>query len=131
MENPEIEKLLPETDEKLLTEAAKAHAETPEGKELKGEELMKKAIQTVAQIGGGDDTGVKVSPAQDPLADYAKSAPPDVQAKVESLLQVAAKEGLSKAVSKAAKDSPYVLDAFHDSLAAKLYPYLKEKGLLK
>lgn len=129
MENPNIEKILPEADVARVAEAAKMHAESAEGMEMKGEELMKKAVQTVAQI--SDESPATLSPAQDPLAAYAKTAPAEVQAKVESLLQVAARDGLSKAVAQASKDSPYVLDAFHDSLASKLYPYLKEKGLLK
>ena len=39
--------------------------------------------------------------------------------------------GLDKANAEAMKSSPFVMDAFHDTLAAKLYPELQRRGILK
>jgi len=105
------------------------HAETPEGKEMQGEELAKRAVQTATQaVPEGPVTGGKQINV---LTDYAAEAPEEVRQKIEGLLSLAANKGLSEAASEARKSSPFVLDAFHDALAAKLYPYLKEKGILK
>lgn len=129
MEETNFEKPLPQTDVEKIVEAAKLHAETPEGKEMKGEELAKKAIQTAAQA------VPSVSPQSGKslhvLTDYASAAPEEVKEKIEKLLEVAANKGLSVASDEAKKSSPFILDAFHDALAGKLYPYLKEKGILK
>jgi hypothetical protein len=44
---------------------------------------------------------------------------------------MAFKDGILKASSEAAKASPFVLDAFHDALAGKLYEELKKRGVLE
>ncbi len=126
-----LEKPVLESDEVKLLEAARLHAESPKGKELSGEELALKAVQTVS----GQTTSAVGAPldsvATNPLTGYAENESQDIKEKIEDLLQIAAKDGIVKAAGEAAKTSPFVLDAFHDALAAKLYPYLKEKGLLK
>ncbi len=130
MEEINFEKSLPSADVAKIAEAAKLHAETPEGKGMKGEDITKKAIQTAAEAvppvsaaGSGQSLNV--------LTDYAAAAPEEVKQKIESLLQVAANKGLMAATDEAKKSSPFILDSFHDALAAKLYPYLKEKGIIK
>ncbi len=130
MENENLEKFITAADEGKLVEAAKLHAETQEGKEMKGEDLMKKAIQSVAQaapIPAGSDS----DSMQNPLTAYTAEQPEEIKQKIEDLLQMAASDGLVKAAAEARRASPFVLDAFHDALAAKVYPYLKEKGLIK
>ncbi len=129
MAETNFEKTLPASDVEKITEAAKIHAETPEGKEMKGEELAKEAIQTA----GGTAPAVASQSGQslNVLTDYASVAPEEVKQKIEKLLETAANKGLNEATAEARKSSPFVLDAFHDALAAKLYPYLKEKGILK
>lgn len=130
MENENLEKFITEMDEGKLVEAAKLHAETQEGKEMKGEDLMKKAIQSVTQVAPISTEGSSGS-MQDPLTAYAAEQPEEIKQKIEELLQVAASDGLVRAAEEARRASPFVLDAFHDALAAKVYPYLKEKGLIK
>lgn len=126
---PSLEKPFLETDAEKIAEVARSHAETPEGKDLSGEQLTRKAIEISHPV--ATPTPAPADALSEPLPDYASSAPEDVKEKIESLLQTAASKGIAEAVSEAKKSSPFVLDAFHDALSAKLYPYLKEKGLLK
>lgn len=127
-----IERPLPEADIAKVMEKAAEHAASPEGKEMKGEDLIRRSIASV--------TGAAVVPtpmsekdnlADNPLTDYALTAPKEIKEKIEELLQVAASNGMVEATEKAKKASPFVLDAFHDALTAKLYPFLKDKGLVK
>lgn len=129
MEEINFEKSLPSADVAKIAEAAKLHAETPEGKEMKGEDLAKKAIQTAAAV--TSPTAPQSGRSLNVLTDYAAAAPEEVKQKIESLLQIAANKGLSVATEEAKKSSPFILDSFHDALATKLYPYLKEKGIIK
>jgi len=130
MENEKIEKLVTEAEETRLIEAAKLHAESAEGKEMKGEELMKKAIQSVTQTVPVPEQAEPNS-IQNPLTDYTAQEPEEVKRKIEDLLQIAATDGIVRATEAAKHASPFILDAFHDALAAKVYPYLREKGLFK
>jgi hypothetical protein len=129
MENKNFEKIITEADETSLAERANSHAETAEGMEMKGEELMKKAIQSVAGEAAAPEPVSGL--IDDPLTDYAAREPEEVKRKIEALLQIAADSGIAKATEEARRSSPFILDAFHDALAAKVYPYLKGKGLLK
>lgn len=130
MENENLEKFVSAADEGRLVEAAKLHAETEEGKEMKGEDLIKKAIQSVAQT-SPIPPDANSDATQNPLTAYTAEESEDVKQKIENLLQIAASDGLVKAAEEARRSSPFILDAFHDALAAKVYPYLKEKGLIK
>lgn len=130
MENENLVKFIPEADAEKIIEAAKIHAEANENKELKGEELMKKAIQSVTQPPPAAEP-VEANSIQNPLTSYTAKESEEVKQKIEDLLQVAATSGIVKATEEARKASPFILDAFHDALAAKVYPYLKEKGLYK
>ena len=50
------------------------------------------------------------------------------QTQIEVLVELAFKEGLSKAIEEAKKlDDPFLLDKFHDTLANELYQELIEK----
>lgn len=129
MEETNFEKSLPGADVAKIAEAAKFHAETPEGKEMKGEDITKKAIQIAAEA--VPPVSSQAGQSLNVLTDYAVAAPEEVKQKIEKLLEVAANKGLIEATAEAKKSSPFILDAFHDALAAKLYPYLKEKGIIK
>lgn len=130
MGNENLEKFISAADEGRLVEAAKLHAEAEEGKEMKGEDLIKKAIQSVAQT-SPIPRGVNSDATQNPLTAYTAEESEEIKQKIENLLQIAASAGLVKAAEEARRSSPFILDAFHDALAAKVYPYLKEKGLIK
>ncbi len=68
---------------------------------------------------------------QNPLPDYAANAPAETKLEIEHLLETAFREGIMAANTKAARSSPFVLDAFHDALAGKLYPELKKRGIVQ
>lgn len=129
-ENENLEKIISADDVGKIVEAAKVHAETAEGKEARGEELTKKAIQTVTDTTTAQ-TPPPASSIQNPLTAYTAEESKEVKEKIENLLQVAATSGVVKATEEARRASPFILDAFHDALAAKVYPYLKERGLFK
>jgi hypothetical protein len=50
---------------------------------------------------------------------------------VNMLINKAFSGGLTKAISKAQEETPYILDAFHDALTDKLYEELKSRKLVK
>jgi hypothetical protein len=109
--------------------------EQPETRSLSGHELVR---QTVRSYTGVQPTAKQAEPAQpagetidNPLPGYAESAPPEAKREIEQYLQMAFKDGILKASSEAAKASPFVLDAFHDALAGKLYEELKKRGVVE
>jgi hypothetical protein len=69
--------------------------------------------------------------ASNPLPDYAQNAAPEVKLEIEYLLDLALRDGLSKALSESEKSPYFVQDAFHDALAGKLYPELQKRGIVK
>ncbi len=117
-----------EADMRRLAEEIQKNRENPERRALGGQEVVKKSIQSV----------VPAHPQQDaqqtqngPLPNYASGAPAESKLEVEYLVDLAFHKGLDKANAEAMKSSPFVMDAFHDSLAAKLYPELQKRGILK
>lgn len=121
-----------EADIKVLAEEIQKYRETPEGKNAADKELLKQAIRLLPQAAPQDQASPpQTSPAKSPLPDYAQSASSEVKLEIEYLLDVAFHQGIVKADAEARKSSPFVLDAFHDALAGKLYPELRRRGLLK
>ena len=117
-----------EADMRRLAEEIQKHRENPEMRAVSGHELVKKSIQSIAPI--APQSATKQS-SNSPLPDYASGAPAESKLEVEYLIDLAFHNGLDKANAEAAKSSPFIMDAFHDSLAAKLYPELQKRGILK
>lgn len=65
------------------------------------------------------------------LPDYLISESAQIKSKVEELIGLVFAEGVERAAKKASKSGPFILDAFHDALTAKLYEELKKRGLVK
>ena len=127
-EQPKIEIPLPSPDIQKLGE----HLEQKSALEKVEEhtiETVKQSIQAVSQtsapVGQSTEGGVDVLP------EYTKNYTEEDKQKIENLLQVAASKGLDAANSNAEGQPPYILDAFHDALAEKLLPYLKQQGIIK
>lgn len=116
-----------EADMKRLAEEIQKNKERPEVHILTGQELIKKTIQSMAPV---PQPSAKQS-SSSPLPDYASNSPAEAKLEIEYLIDMALHQGLDKANAEAAKSSPFVMDAFHDSLAAKLYPEFKKRGILK
>jgi hypothetical protein len=64
------------------------------------------------------------------LPSYLSQESPEVKVEVERLVALALEEGITPAVTEAAKHSPFVLDALHDALVDKLLPELERRGAL-
>ncbi|MDD5547450.1 MAG: hypothetical protein PHN74_00915 [Candidatus Pacebacteria bacterium] len=65
------------------------------------------------------------------LPDYLQSESPEIKLKVEELVETTLHHGISQGIEKARKAGPFILDAYHDALTAKLYQELKDRGHLK
>lgn len=118
-----------EADMKRLAEEIQKHRENPERRGLGGQEVVKRSIQSII-------TPPPPPPAPQQtqggaLPAYAADAPAESKLEIEYLIDLAFQHGLDKANAEAMKSSPFVMDAFHDALAAKLYPELQRRGILK
>jgi len=105
-----------ESDVRELTTRINEFKELP-GAKPSPHEIVKQSIQAMA-------------PPPPPQQKADDTVPPDVEAKVESLLSTALSEGIYKANSVAQKSHPFVMDSFHDALVGKLYPELQKRGIV-
>ncbi|MDP3729300.1 MAG: hypothetical protein Q8R26_00890 [bacterium] len=64
------------------------------------------------------------------LPQYLQKESADVQLKIEELIDHAFHKGITASITEAQKYGPFILDGFHDSLTAKVYEALKEKGIV-
>lgn len=130
-----------EADIKRLTNEIKEKEALLANKELSRKELIKEAIRPIikkdyiepekakpaavlteqAQI-KEKDSGV--------LPSYVKNMPPGVKIKVEKLIDVVFHQGIEKAAEMAKQENAFVLDAFHDALADKLYEELEKRKII-
>lgn len=125
---PEFEHQALEDDMKQLAKEIGRHRESPETGHLRDEALLKRSVQSFTTASNGP-----IAPPtdlQNPLPQYITESDPEVKIEVEYLLDVAFHQGILKADREARKTNPFVLDAFHDALVKKLYPNLKDQGLL-
>lgn len=127
---PKIEIPLPEQDVKKIEENLEFRGQA-ENSEAHTAETVRQSIKSVSGPVLELDTVKSSQPALDVLPDYANKYPAEAKQRIEDLLQVAADKGLDSANGMAKNDPPYILDAFHDALAEKLLPYLKQKGIIK
>jgi hypothetical protein len=118
-----------EADIKRLSEEIQKHREMPENKVLGGQELVKKSIQ--AMVSTPPSTAQAVQQSGGALPDYAAGASAESKLEIEHLVDIAFNQGIDKANAQAMKSSPFIMDAFHDAMAAKLYPELQKRGILK
>lgn len=128
-----------EADIKRLTEQIRSARERPAGETRTERELVKEAIRAFPNLQGAQNKMPPPPPAaapqddssQSPLPDYAKDAPAEVKLEIEYLCDVALRKGIGAAMSESEKSPYFVQDAFHDSLAGKLYPELQKRGIVK
>jgi hypothetical protein len=131
-----------EADMQRLAAEIKGQRERPEMKDAAEKELVKEAIRTFPTL-EKNPQGVPLPPApagtvvangagaQSPLPAYAQDAPAEVKLEIEYLLDVALRQGLSKALGEARKSPYFVQDALHDALAGRLYGELQKRGVVK
>jgi hypothetical protein len=126
-----------ESEIKKISAEILRQRERPEGRGLTGPEIVRQAVRSytgVQPAAKPKEPATAAPTAQtvvNPLPDYAESAPPEVKREIERFLEMAFRDGILKASSEAAKSTPFVLDAFHDALAGKLYEELKKRGIVE
>ena len=132
-QSPSFEHEALEADIKMLAREIRRYRELPETKGLNEKGLLKQAVRAMPPTANhpqaGEPSGSRSSAS--PLPDYAQNSPPEVKLEIEYLLDLAFHQGIAKANAEAGKSPPFVLDAFHDALAGKLYPELQRRGILK
>lgn len=107
-------------------------------------QIIKEALVFMANSANDDDSddnsnkkdevfssGRSRTVIDDPLPAYVSGASPETKLEIEYLLELAFHRGIKKANSEAKKSSPFVMDAFHDALAGKLYDELKKRGIVE
>ncbi|MDE2079674.1 MAG: hypothetical protein KGI73_04825 [Patescibacteria group bacterium] len=117
-----------EAEIKDLEAEIRLHQERPEAVRLEGKDLVRKSLETYSAKNSAE------APPDDssPLPEYAKDAPAGTRLEIEHLVDLVFHgKGIVAAASQAAKSSPFVLDAFHDALAGRLYPELQKRGIVK
>ncbi len=120
-----------ETDMDRLAGEIMRHKEALEHVSADHREVLKEAIRAI------QPTDVPVAPAPADgggsayLPGYAAGSTPEMKLEIEYLVDLALKQGIGKANAAAQKANPFILDAFHDALAGKLYPELQRRKILK
>jgi len=117
-----------ETDIINLAESIKQHRDRPEARNLSEKDFIKEALKSVATSTPSSST---LPDDESPLPRYVQDAPDEERLEIEYLLDMAFHKGIVEATREAKKTSPFVLDAFHDALAGRLYPELKKRGIVK
>ncbi len=130
--NEQFAERIPERDIARLEEEVSRHARMPENKEREGRDVVRDAIQSLhnEQELPQNAPDAARSAEQAVLPPYAESAPAEVKQEIERLLQSVLDDGLEKAMRQARKESPFILDAFHDALVDNFYPILQQRGLV-
>ncbi len=124
-----------ETEMRALALEVKKHREHPGLKSLSDRELIKRSVKAMEVP---ETNAPKVIPPANfsaqsigPLPAYAQHAPDDVKLEIAYLVDMAFhRGGVAKANALAKKSDLFVLDAFHDVVAGKLYEQMKKRGLL-
>ncbi len=129
-----------EADMKALAAEIKNQRERPELKNAEEQDLVKEAIRAFPASGERTPPPAPPAPSRAPAGDataasplpaYAQNAPAEVKLEIEYLLDLALRQGLTKALDEARKSPYFVQDAFHDALAGRLYPELRKRGIVK
>lgn len=119
-----------EKELKRLASDVQEITKSPEWKGESGKDAVHQALRPLVRPQGDDVKGDQTQKGQT-TPNYLKDAPADVKEKVEELVNLVFKEGIEKATKRARQDSPFVLDAFHDALADKVYQELKKRNIIK
>jgi hypothetical protein len=122
-----------EADIERLSREIAEKKNLPEYKNLPARELIKQTIQPMI----GQDARYKIQATSEEkkaeetfLPDYLKELPAETKLQVAQLVDLTFHQGIEKVVSRARRANPFILDAFHDALADKLYEELKKRELI-
>ena len=128
LEQPKFEHLALEKDIQRLAVEIREHKEKIGQPEMAGEEAVRSVLGARIQAQPAPEPqNVPLSPI---LPQYLQQEPAEIQLKVEQLVDLAFHKGIDASISEAKKYGPFILDALHDSLTAKIYDELKARKLL-
>jgi len=133
-----------EQDLQRLAKEIREKRKSPEFQKLPERELVKESLKAFA---GTPTPSVKISVSPSTpqpkektpvspspfLPQYFQKTeiPPEIQFKVEKLLDFTLHQGLLKGIKEAQNQPPFIEDAYHDALVDKILPELKRRGMLK
>lgn len=124
---PNFDSML-EKDILRLSKEVKRHREALPSQEISPREIIKSAIG--AQIQSQTAPAIPQDAQSPVLPQYLQQESPEMQLKVEELVDLAFHKGIEASVKEARKYGPFILDAFHDSLTGKIYEELKVRKIL-
>lgn len=124
---PNFDSML-EKDILRLSKEIKRHQEALPAQEILPKEIIKSSIGAQIQSQVADSAPQNAEPSV--LPQYLQRESPEIQLKVEELVDLAFHKGIEISVKEAKKYDPFILDAFHDSLTGKIYDELKARKLL-
>ncbi|MDP2638564.1 MAG: hypothetical protein Q8P06_00080 [Candidatus Azambacteria bacterium] len=109
-----------------------------ESPELPDRHILKKSLEVFIpkEADSSDSNSVVVNDQFQPKDNFMPSyvvfgENKESQEKIQTLVDLALKEGLTEAWKAARREAPFVIDAFHDALVDKLLPELKRRGVIK
>ncbi len=102
-------------------------------RKLKSHELVKHSIQSLAEESKGESASKENPSSKTPLPSYltGSASDPKAREKIEKLVALFMEKGLMSALREAKKQTPFIEDAFHDTLVNSLLPELKKRGMLE
>jgi hypothetical protein len=114
-----------EEDIERLSHVVSVVKEQPASKDVSGHEVVRQSLRVFA-------SSTQKPPLQSvgPLPDYVKDVSPEIRLEIERLVDLAFHQGILTATEAAAAHGQFVVDAFHDTLAGKLYPELQKRGII-
>ena len=117
-----------EKDMQRLSVEIREHKEKISQPEMAGKEALRSVLGARIQAQPAPEPqNAQLSPI---LPQYLRQEPAEIQLKVEQLVDLAFHKGIDASISEAKKYGPFILDALHDSLTAKIYDELKARKLL-
>ena len=126
-----------EADIQKLSKEIVDKKELPEHKDLSEKDIIKKILYPIIQqaviqqpMADGQQSIRQLADQNQNLPDYLKDAPDDIKLQVEKLIDLAMHYGVEKAAKAASRLNAFVVDAFHDAIADRLYDELKNRKIL-
>ena len=116
-----------ERDIERLSKEIAEKRNLPEHQGLPEKELVKQVLQPIIKP---QPTPQEPAISNKILPEYLKDFPAETKLQVEQLIDLTFHQGIEKVVARAKRASPFILDAFHDALADKLYEELKNRKLI-
>jgi hypothetical protein len=132
----EIQELSQKIKEKRSLLEAKNGVISEEGEKEEVEEVLREHISDSAPADTVQPVFVPVqtSPAPKPApakkGDYLTNIPEDAVAILNGYISSLPEMGIKKTIEKVKKETPFILDAFHDMLVTHLYQEMKERGMI-